>query len=261
MTETTTKTTKRQPNEKVLREELANKKSALEADGFSFAFDEKAGWEATAPDGSKIGMFEKLEKLLEMCQKTEETHAASLSVDQANRVIDFENNGWNISKDKENLWSGEKEINGKKVTCGKHESIEALFAQMETYSEAALPKKPELPLICFENCRVELTDEDILKRSYSLTKALQDLEKEEARFKAESDQLKSEHKTNVAAISARINKNRAAIDNNHEWREIECALEYDFEKSKVEIIRPDTGEIVKTRGMTKDEALAAGRLV
>jgi hypothetical protein len=86
-------------------------------------------------------------------------------------------------------------------------------------------------------------------RSSSLMKAMNDLDAEARRFESE----KAVHKQNVEICNAEIQKLRTAIDTRQEWRELQCSLEYDFQRGMVNVIRPDTFEPIKTRSMTKEE--------
>lgn len=240
---------------------------ALTAKGWHFALDEeKREWSA----GKNIGGTDRgasrvnsLERLCVFCEKHENAGAVNENLPtegQAEKMGEYIETGWTFAQNKDRLWSAEREVDGKKVYCGEHAHLDALFAQMEAFDKPVELNEFKLPLTSVETCLVELSDEDILSRSYSLTKALKDLETEAIKFKIESETLKNEHKKTAAAIEARVNKYRTAIDNRSEYREIKCAIEYDFERSQVKIVRPDTNKVVKTRAMTKDEALASGTL-
>ena len=106
-----------------------------------------------------------------------------------------------------------------------------------------------LPMFAVESCRFDLSDEEILQRTYSMRHAQAELLGEDARFAREKDI----HKSNVKMINARVEMFGHAIDTKSEYRELECSLEYDFQKEAVITRRPDTGEIISRRGMTKEE--------
>jgi hypothetical protein len=119
-------------------------------------------------------------------------------------------------------------------------------------AEETVPTEPDdnsLPTTVMQECKFELTDSEIVKRSASMTNAMNELDAEINRFKAEKDK----HNANLKMINARIQKHRTAIDTRTEWREIECVLDYDFQRGTVDIIRPDSGERVRQRTMSKEE--------
>ena len=58
----------------------------------------------------------------------------------------------------------------------------------------------------------------------------------------------------IAAKQAQIDKLSGCIASGYEWRNIECVLRYDSPRpGLVELVRTDTGEIVKHRRMTDGE--------
>ncbi len=83
----------------------------------------------------------------------------------------------------------------------------------------------------------------MLAKTYSEITELEEQKKSQASdFKAKIDGA-----TAQASILAR------KIQNGYEFRNIDCEEAWDYEDKVVEVMRLDTGEIIKTRAMTTDE--------
>ena len=126
------------------------------------------------------------------------------------------------------------------------ESVGGFSIDLETS-----PAKTEiaLPLFAFESVRVKLTEKEQRDRDSSLRNAMNLRDAEISRFAAE----KEVHKTNLKLFEADVQKYRQICDSGHEYRDLECPLEYDFQKEAVITRRPDNDEVISRRGMTKEE--------
>ena len=92
-----------------------------------------------------------------------------------------------------------------------------------------------------------LTEQELKKAGVDMAQAYLDLESEEDGLKSAQAQFKARIAGHEATIGLCANK----IQTGHEFRQVECETR---ESGKnIETVRIDTGEIVETRPMTKDE--------
>ena len=193
--------------------ETLARKTALEENGWNFELNEKQQWAADNGE-SRWEWYNDLHKLVRMIEK--------------DGAIKPENN---------------EDINYLDPPV-ESDTDENGFIESDGGS-----KKNALPVFAFESVRVKLTETEQRDRDSSLRNALNLRDAEVSRFAAE----KEIHKTNVKLHEADIQKFRQICDSGHEYRELECPLEYDFQKESVITRRPDTDEIISRRGMTKEE--------
>lgn len=81
-----------------------------------------------------------------------------------------------------------------------------------------------------------------------------------ARFHSEISDLENQKKSVVSDFKSKIEKATAEADiearkiqNGYEYRSVECEVQKIFDEKVVQVVRTDTGEIIKQRAMTPDE--------
>lgn len=231
---TTQKQEKRQPNEKVLREDLQFGKTELKAKGWKFDYNPENGkWTArtTKPSGDvfEIKDYAALKYLLDEAKHHQES--------------------WEAEETPTKYWSVQTPEELFKIIEADEKERTILAQNYVTSAEDEASQKKPLPTTVIASCRVELSDAEILARTYSMRHAQQEAKDEEMRFAREKDIYKS----NLKAINLRVETYGHAIDSKSEYQDIECGLVYDFQRESVETVRPDTDEVIKRRGMTKEE--------
>ena len=75
----------------------------------------------------------------------------------------------------------------------------------------------------------------------------------EAALAQKFEEFRKDHKRQVIALERRKDELIDQIENKVEFRPLECDLEWDFARSVVKYIRPDTGEEAGSRPMDRDE--------
>lgn len=99
---------------------------------------------------------------------------------------------------------------------------------------------------------VKLTEEERLQRADALANALQqisDRKVEKRRVVREADKLIAEAEQEAVDL-------RDAVATGREYQEVIVHKVYDYEKATVTEVRTDTGETIKSRGMTDEERQA-----
>lgn len=177
----------------------------------------------------------------------EELTPDQLNANEVTIKAELESKGWFFDHINGFWQAKHNDINGKRVVF-QHETFDGIFNQILEIKPPA-PVNKHLPKTVTVSCRVELSDADVVRRSAEMTKAMSEIDRENAEFK----QLQAEHKKRLEAINERIQKHRYAIDSRAEWRDLPCLEEFDYERGMCTVRRPDTGDIVKTRPLTADE--------
>ena len=205
--------------------------------------------------------------------KTEVITQIDLSEENLAKINDWQLQGWKIEQ-REDGWYGEKQFesddekDNKPVVYNGVDSLEALFGIIEseeqmfvdwkaeqTEDSKPLPEtekaedEPEKPKYVFENCRVQLTREDIRNRTSEYMQTLNTLDDKERVFSS----VKEQHKSTVKGLNATAQRLRLAITSEYDWRDVECREEFNYSKGLVDIFRVDTEEKVRTRTMTDKE--------
>ena len=86
----------------------------------------------------------------------------------------------------------------------------------------------------------------------------EDMAKAAAMMKEKQDELKasqSNYKATIDLEAAKVNLCATKIQNGYEERHYLCNVSYDHKKHEINYIDHETGEIMQTRPMTKDEQL------
>jgi len=99
---------------------------------------------------------------------------------------------------------------------------------------------------------VKLTEEERLQRADALANALQqisDRKVEKRRVVREADKM-------IAEVEQEAVDLRDAVATGREYQEVIVHKVYDYEKATVTEVRTDTGETIKSRGMTDEERQA-----
>lgn len=96
---------------------------------------------------------------------------------------------------------------------------------------------------------VALTATELLDRGDQLARAHQAVRIEQAEQKAKKEDLKQR----LEDLEGEVGKLARIVRDKSEPRDVECARVFDFDKSTVEIVRTDTGEVVSSRTMTDQE--------
>lgn len=97
--------------------------------------------------------------------------------------------------------------------------------------------------------RYDFSEEDRKVMANDLAEAVNEKVNAEADLKAVRDQFKSR----ISEAEARISRFARALRSGFEMRDIECRVDYDFEKRLVRYIRSDNGELGETRQMLEHE--------
>lgn len=104
-----------------------------------------------------------------------------------------------------------------------------------------------------EQLPCELTPEEILRKSREMTQ----LAREKAVLVEQKKQVASEMKNQIADKDAQINKLINEVHTGEELRPIECFERPNYADNVVHLVRTDTAEIVRTRGMHPSERQTA----
>lgn len=99
---------------------------------------------------------------------------------------------------------------------------------------------------------VKLTEEERLQRADGLANALQQVQDRKAEKRAvvrEADRMIAEAEQEAVEL-------RDAVATGREYQEVIVHKVYDYEKATVTEVRTDTGETIKSRGMTDEERQA-----
>ncbi|MFH1953144.1 MAG: hypothetical protein ABIL06_16190 [Pseudomonadota bacterium] len=102
---------------------------------------------------------------------------------------------------------------------------------------------------CKEHLKCVLTEKEIKECGLSLALANSSVTDLDAQKKKFNDQIKAD----ISGHEATISKMASMIQNGYEYRQVECAIEKDFDSKVIRIIRLDTGEVVRETTMTADE--------
>jgi len=100
-----------------------------------------------------------------------------------------------------------------------------------------------------EWCKYDFTSEELRDIAETLAIKTQDLEKVEDEKKS----VMSSYKERAEKIALEIKTAARKYKDRYEMRDIECAVERDFETGEVRYIRIDNGEIARTSKMTMAE--------
>lgn len=114
-------------------------------------------------------------------------------------------------------------------------------------SNATDPRIKERPIKKMLRC--DLTEEE--KRELA-----EQMAEDQAKLKSLEDEKKavaSDYKSRIEQVQGSININSSTYLQGWEMRETSCSEVMDYTKAEVSIVRLDTGEVIKRRGMTQDE--------
>lgn len=84
-------------------------------------------------------------------------------------------------------------------------------------------------------------------------KDLADALKRRAQAEAKLETFKQQVKAEMAEADGQILRNQALVANESEYRMIDVEIRYDFKAGEKEIVRMDTGELVKKERITDEE--------
>ncbi len=99
---------------------------------------------------------------------------------------------------------------------------------------------------------VKLTEEERLQRADALANALQQISDR----KVEKRRIVREADKSIAEAEQEAVDLRDAVATGREYQEVIVHKVYDYEKATVTEVRTDTGETIKSRGMTDEERQA-----
>jgi len=114
-------------------------------------------------------------------------------------------------------------------------------------TEDEQPKQRIEKVIKSLKCR--LTDEEFVQASEELAKALD----RKTALEEALQSIKAQYKSDIQRCDADVFTNTSKVRNKYVYREIICEKIFDYENTKVMIVRKDTGEIVNDRTMFDDE--------
>jgi hypothetical protein len=104
-----------------------------------------------------------------------------------------------------------------------------------------------------EKLPVELTEDEIRTRHQALADLLDQIDKTKAEHAQKLKTLKDSNSEIMGELTATLREVRDQLKKGTEERLIECEQVLDFQRRRAEIIRLDTGELVRTRPLTADE--------
>lgn len=96
---------------------------------------------------------------------------------------------------------------------------------------------------------VKLTDEERMQCADALANALQGI----ADAKAKKRRIVKDLDKEIAEVEQESIELRDAVATGREYREVIVHRVYDYEKATVTETRTDTGEVIRSRGMTDEE--------
>lgn len=97
--------------------------------------------------------------------------------------------------------------------------------------------------------RHEFDDAEMADLGVKLSKRLSDLDQ----AKEEAKAVAAGHKAEQQAIETDIKALRSHVDEGYEMRDVKCERRVDFVADTVEVARLDTGEIIETRELKREE--------
>lgn len=97
--------------------------------------------------------------------------------------------------------------------------------------------------------RCPLSDSELQERGEQMAEKLAEIDKLEASFEL----VRKQHNAQVKEIEGDLHAVAIEVREKSEFRQVECVTRIDLEAKVVEVIREDTGEIIKSRAATKDE--------
>ena len=100
-----------------------------------------------------------------------------------------------------------------------------------------------------KSLNVELTEEEFKGHAVELAKLMSERDRIENRMTSMRSQLKAE----IDEVVAKINRERTLVQTGREWRDVSCAVTYDYDAKRVTTAAADTGEIIEDRAMRLDE--------
>ena len=98
---------------------------------------------------------------------------------------------------------------------------------------------------------LECVIEEEKLRNYA--KDLADVTKKKMRMEDQKRSFTKQIGAELEACSAQINLLSDKVSTGKEYRDIECAIEYDWERKEKAIVRIDTGDVVSTDIIKEDE--------
>jgi hypothetical protein len=96
---------------------------------------------------------------------------------------------------------------------------------------------------------VTLTEMELLQKAKELAKLQQDKTSAEEQAKSAAATFKDK----IAGAQSNINILSRDISNGYEYRDVDCYWEMDYKTRKKNLIRTDTGEVVKTEEISASE--------
>ncbi len=108
-----------------------------------------------------------------------------------------------------------------------------------------------------ETLRCDLSEAEVSDRAENAALAFGEAEEVEAEFKATAEEQRGQ----IKRLRARVGELLRAVREAAEYRSVDCVERRNEGEAKVEVIRVDTGELVRSRPFTPDERqLALGIL-
>jgi hypothetical protein len=101
----------------------------------------------------------------------------------------------------------------------------------------------------YERLPCQLDAQELLLKSKALAQALS----EQAHVEDEKKEAAAEYKRQLDAIDAQLSALGLEVRTGIEYREVGCLERADYQEGRVEIIRADTGEVVRIRPLEAHE--------
>jgi hypothetical protein len=96
---------------------------------------------------------------------------------------------------------------------------------------------------------VKLTQEEFVEKGKAMSREQNEMTSLTARLK----EVSTDFKAKIAQKEATINSLSITISNGYEYREVDCFYSYRTEQGMKDVVREDTGEIIGTERMTKED--------
>lgn len=100
-----------------------------------------------------------------------------------------------------------------------------------------------------ENLKTRLTPQELS----DYAKEMSEKYIEHGQLEADKKGVVAEYKGRTEVLEGQLNLLSQKVSTQHEWRDVECHWAYDWKTDKKQLVREDTGEIVKESKITQDD--------
>ena len=100
-----------------------------------------------------------------------------------------------------------------------------------------------------ERLPCELTDDEVRAKGEQIAQLIGEIQDAEVAMKAQAEEAKD----NIKGLKARTSALSSEVRTRREYRSVEVRESFDWGNRRVEVIRLDTGEVIRTRETTEAE--------